>query len=592
MSGSVKWEKIEPENETDEIPFDGIEMGIVEENENVTSELLSHQPRENSPEYSFDDSTNNFARNKMDNIPLRNESEEKSSKKVRSYEPLELDLDKALDSDYEENHVRILDSNRSLADFQHYAWMTNIWSTENIAIPASYFCVGLATSFIRTPLSYYMVHELGVQPDEQNVVYTLTMLPWSFKLFYGFISDNFPINGRRRKPYFTLGWTIYCVSNMILAFMERPNFRAISFLLFISINGLIFSDVVTDAIVVERSRCEPENSKGSMQATGYASRFVGSLVGSILGTCVYNRDRWGWGLTIAEIFTINGLFPVIVVLPFLFSLRETTCAATTMSQIEALKMQCKIIFETLCLKAVYIPMAVVFVFNIFQVPNAAWRSFLVEGLEFDNLDLGLISICGSMFSSFGLIAYKTYFMGTSWPKIYRLTTCLVCFFSLFQLMLIFRVNKKIGVSDLVFAMGDDSLADFVLAIQFLPIVQMYLVMCPDGTEGTTYAILTTLGNVAGSVSYSIGTLLTMIWDVRVETLGEHRYDGIWKLTLLTSLMQVVPLGLLKWLPSNAEEQKALQKSTEANSKGGIVFMVVLFLSLALTIVESLVEILK
>lgn len=79
-----------------------------------------------------------------------------------------------------------------------------------------------------------------------------------------------------------------------------------------------------------------------------------------------------------------------------------------------------------------------------QVPNAAWRSFLVEGLGFGNLDLGLIGIAGSLFSSCGLIAYKRFFMGTGWRKIYMVTSSLTFFFSMVQLLLIFRVNRRCG----------------------------------------------------------------------------------------------------------------------------------------------------
>lgn len=57
----------------------------------------------------------------------------------------------------------------------------------------------------------------GASPSQQNVVMTLAMLPWSFKLIYGFISDNFPINGMRRKPYFIIGWSIYVVTNIMIA---------------------------------------------------------------------------------------------------------------------------------------------------------------------------------------------------------------------------------------------------------------------------------------------------------------------------------------------------------------------------------------
>ena len=36
----------------------------------------------------------------------------------------------------------------------------------------------------------------------------------------------------------------------------------------------------------------------------------------------------------------------------------------------------------------------------------------------------------------------------------------------------------------------------------------YAVMCPMGSEGTSYALLTTVSNVAYAVAYAIGDLLT------------------------------------------------------------------------------------
>lgn len=47
-------------------------------------------------------------------------------------------------------------------------------------------------------------------------------------------------------------------------------------------------------------------------------------------------------------------------------------------------------------------------------------------------------------------------------------------------------------------------------------------------------------NVAGSVSYNIGTLLAYVWDVSNEALSEGDWTGMWKLTLLTSCLN--PIG--------------------------------------------------
>ena len=49
-------------------------------------------------------------------------------------------------------------------------WTKSLYSRSNVAIIASYLCVGFTASFIATPLSVYLVKELGAQPEEQNTI--------------------------------------------------------------------------------------------------------------------------------------------------------------------------------------------------------------------------------------------------------------------------------------------------------------------------------------------------------------------------------------------------------------------------------------
>lgn len=59
-------------------------------------------------------------------------------------------------------------------------------------------------------------------PARQNVVWTLSTLPWCFKVVYGFMSDMFPIHGMKRKPYFAFGWTVYVLANLMVALSPQP----------------------------------------------------------------------------------------------------------------------------------------------------------------------------------------------------------------------------------------------------------------------------------------------------------------------------------------------------------------------------------
>mmetsp|Transcript_11523 Transcript_11523/g.14959 ORF Transcript_11523/g.14959 Transcript_11523/m.14959 type:complete len:517 (-) Transcript_11523:204-1754(-) len=465
-------------------------------------------------------------------------------------------------------------------------WMTNTWHPANIAIPLSYFCVGFALNFLTTPTTYYMVHILDASAAQQSVVRTMQSLPWSFKLAYGFLSDCVPINGMRRKPYFILGWTIYIVCHLSLAALITPNIQWLTFLLFLGTVGYMMSDVMTDAIVVERSKYESEEARGNIQAQGYIIRFIGSILGSALGALLYNKDSWGWGLSTPQIFALNAFVPFVVLYPSMAYLRETSLD----QEPQPITQQCQAIWKAVQKRNIWQPMTFIYLYNVLQLPNAAWSSFLIDGLKFSDFSLGVLSTSGSIFSWIGLVVYKKYFFNSSWRAVYIWTTFLNGIMSISQLLLIFRVNQRWGLSDLMFALGDDAAAEFILAIQFLPMCIMYLGLCPDGVEGTTYAMLTTFSNVAGTVAYNIGTLLTHVWDVSNQAFIEGDFSGMWKLTLLTSIVQVVPIALINLIPGSPAEQKQLQKSDESSAVGGFVFLAVLFVSLLWTVVESIYEI--
>ena len=186
---------------------------------------------------------------------------------------------------------------------------------ENIAIPMSYFSIGFAST---TPLNIYLVKILNAEPPIQSTINILRTLPWSLKLTFGFISDAFPIGGAHRKPYLTAGAVLYSFAFIFYAFLQDHNVMFLAGCMFIGTIGLIQMDVMTDTMVVERSKFEKESERGQMQASCYSIRFGGSVVGAMLGMAVCNPDIWGWGLDFKQVSFVSGFIPFIIVAPFLF----------------------------------------------------------------------------------------------------------------------------------------------------------------------------------------------------------------------------------------------------------------------------------
>ena len=105
--------------------------------------------------------------------------------------------------------------------------LTSMWAKCNLALLTSYFTIGFAMTFTGTPLTVYMVGELNTPPAQLNVAGTMLALPWSFKILYGLLSDCVPIRGKRRKPYFLIGWSAFVMMNLVLAALGRPTLNAL-----------------------------------------------------------------------------------------------------------------------------------------------------------------------------------------------------------------------------------------------------------------------------------------------------------------------------------------------------------------------------
>lgn len=241
------------------------------------------------------------------------------------------------------------------------------------------------------------------------------------------------------------------------------------------------------------------------------------------------------------------------------------------------------IWMTVQLKSVWRPMAFVFVFNLFQVPNVAWQSYLQLSLNFPSWVLGMTVLLGSFMTFAGVLAYKFFFFKSSWRNIYIWTVMLTAFFSMTQLLLIFQINNKyLHLHNYLFSIGGDVITAYISGIQFLPLCIMYMRLCPDGAEGASYAMLTTFGNIALVCACNLGNILAGVWDVSNDAMRRHDVSGLWKLNLLSSCLSVLPLTLLFLLPKNVEEQDKLSKSKERSKLGGICFLTVLIGSLLWT----------
>ena len=255
-----------------------------------------------------------------------------------------------------------------------------------------------------------------------------------------------------------------------------------------------YADATVDAVVAEKAQCEPEAIRGSLQATCYTLRFFGLMVSAPISTYLYTH------IGPQFIVTCLTVIPCIVV-PLAWLLAEQRVAlvqtmshrqdsdtrtrstrTTSIILIKPVQEQCREIWHTVCSRSVWEPMAFVYMFNLCQVSNAAWRQFLVTVYHFTADNLNALLVVSYILVYLGTIIYKNCLLNTSWRWIYQACICLNLIVSLLQLLLI--RGHTWNISPFVFALGDDAFAEFLNGIQFLPAVIMMVALCPPGSEGT------------------------------------------------------------------------------------------------------------
>jgi len=358
-----------------------------------------------------------------------------------------------------------------------------------------------------------------------------------------------------------------------------PSIPFLSFSLLLFGTGFWFADVMGDSIVAEKAKLEPESSRGHLQSTCYACRFFGLMIAAPLSTVIYST----YGPN-AVVVLMAGLPASIV--PLVYLLKETKDVP-----VASTREQCGEIWNTVCSRAVWQPMGFVYLYNVLQVGNAAWKQFLKTVLGFTSNQLNTLLIVAYVLLWLGIMAYKKFFIKWSWRTVYVSTTLLNGLFSALQILLIQGIT--FGLSPFLFALGDDAFADFIGGIQFLPTTIMMVHLCPAGSEGASYAMFTTMSNSAYTLATAFSTLLLGVWDVSKEAMERGDLRGMINLTALTTVIQVSGVLFVGLLPRTKEDLANLHADPMSGSRiGGFIFLFVTLSSVVYSLVVGVLNIIK
>ena len=124
----------------------------------------------------------------------------------------------------------------------------------NFLIPFVYFIAG-TTGLASVASTFFYKENLNLTIQQVQILGSISIIPWSIKPLYGFLSDRQPIFKLRRKPYLFLSGLFGCGGYLLLALWVQ-SFWGAMLALILSGLGFALADVIVDGIVAERSRSQ------------------------------------------------------------------------------------------------------------------------------------------------------------------------------------------------------------------------------------------------------------------------------------------------------------------------------------------------
>lgn len=404
---------------------------------------------------------------------------------------------------------------------------------ELIAILLVYFVQGIL-GLARLAISFFLKDDLGLSPAEVSALMGIAALPWMVKPLFGFISDGLPIFGYRRRPYLILSGLLGASAWIALATVVHSAWAAT---LAISLSSLsvAFSDVIVDSLVVERARKESLADAGSLQSLSWGTSAFGGLLTAYFSGFLLEH------FSTRTVFGITATFPLIVsMVAWLIS--ESAIAEKASWSI--VNTQLGQLWKAVSQKTIWLPTAFLFLWQATPTAESAFFFFTTNELGFEPEFLGRVRLVTSIASLLGVWAFQRFLKTVPFRVIFGWSTVISAVLGLSTLLLVTHINRDLGISDKWFSLGDNLILTVMGQIAFMPVLVLAARLCPPGVEATLFALLMSVVNLAGLVSYETGAFL-MHWF----GITENNFDNLALLIVITSVSTLLPLPLLGWLPA-------------------------------------------
>jgi MFS family permease len=332
------------------------------------------------------------------------------------------------------------------------------------------------------PITFLLKDTFGLSAAQTATFFSITVIPWLIKPVYGLISDFVPLFGQRRKSYFLLTSGIAAVMGLILTMMGSYTYWGVAIFFTLMGLGLAFTDVLTDALMVENG--QRLGLTGPFQAIQWAAiSFASILVGIGGGWLAQHKFLSGT-------FLIATIFPVITLAMGIFLISEPQGQVGERQFRETWAA----IRGAIGSRTLWIVAGFIFFYNFSPSFGPALVYYATDVLQFSKIFLGVLE---SLTYASGIVGTAVYFaFSKSFP---------------FKRLIHFAIAAGV-VATLAYLGYRGQLSAVVLSLAFggiamfiqLTFLDLAARVCPKQAEATFFALLMSVYNGAVQLSQITG----------------------------------------------------------------------------------------
>ncbi|CDW91088.1 UNKNOWN [Stylonychia lemnae] len=416
----------------------------------------------------------------------------------------------------------------------------------------TYFLQGFRTFQMLSVKDFFRLY-LKLEADYTQFLVSMVILPWSFKIIYGLIADNFPIYGSRRKSYIIINGFSQFLTLLILAFQITTDEVIVTALLALNSINMAFIDVVVDALVVQQSRKDFDEGSEDLQGLNWIFMGIGGIIGSVCSAFFTQYLEPKNAFLVASFF---GLIMVCFALTIdvaseSISFTEQEHKHKHIGFIANLKRNWKEIKIAVKMPEIYKTLMYLIcsgaIVPVFNDMTYFFQLNVIKFTKFTQSMIGVLAFFCLFVGAFAFTKYLRHFEIRSLIILGIIINTTGCAMGLLQAL---RYNLVLGIDDVTFVVFTSTITDTLgLAFIQLPMMVLFAKVCPPFIEATVFSLLTGIYNFSNfTLSPMIGVLINRLF-IRVSN---SNLDDFFKLLLLQTILAPLPLFLVRLIPSRAQ----------------------------------------